>query len=172
MKQITNIKTKSVLLLFSLLGLSLFAQSIQKSPIARTSQDTLKVATTTSDSLSTNAKYKLKTVKKSARASYYANKFNGKRTASGAKFSNEKLTAAHRKLPFGTIVKVTNEANGKSIFVEINDRGPFSRGREIDLSKRAFMEITANKNSGTLIVTLEIAEKIQTTNQKVLPIKQ
>lgn len=93
--------------------------------------------------------------KKSAHASYYANKFNGKRTASGKKFSNNKYTAAHRKLPFGTILRVTNEANGQCVLVEVTDRGPFSRGREIDLSKRAFMEIADNKNSGSMIVKIE-----------------
>jgi len=93
--------------------------------------------------------------KKSAHASYYANKFNGKKTASGKRFSNSKYTAAHRKLPFGTILRITNETNGQCVLVEVTDRGPFSRGREIDLSKRAFMEIAHNKNSGALIVKIE-----------------
>lgn len=101
------------------------------------------------------ANSKLKLLKKNAHASYYHNKFNGRRTASGKKFDNNGYTAAHKKLPFGTIVKVTNEANGKSVIVEITDRGPFSKAREIDLSRRAFMEITSNKNSGVVIVTIE-----------------
>ena len=96
--------------------------------------------------------------KKNAHASYYHNKFNGRRTASGKKFDNNKYTAAHKKLPFGTKVRVTNEANGKSVIVEINDRGPFSKVREIDLSRRAFMDITSNKNSGVIIVKLEVVE--------------
>lgn len=95
---------------------------------------------------------------KSAVASYYANKFNGRKTASGEKFSNSKLTAAHKKLAFGTKVKVTNKANGKSVVVVVNDRGPFSAGRDIDLSKKAFMQITDNKNHGELKVTIEIAK--------------
>lgn len=90
-------------------------------------------------------------------ASYYANKFNGRRTASGKKFDNTKYTAAHRKLPFGTKLRITNEANGKSIIVEVTDRGPFSRGREIDLTKKAFMEIASNKNSGAFKVKIELA---------------
>ena len=94
--------------------------------------------------------------KKNVHASYYADKFNGKATASGAKFSNSKLTAAHRKLPFGTKIRVTNLANDKSVVVEINDRGPFTSGREIDLSKKAFMEIADNKNHGALKVQIEI----------------
>lgn len=98
---------------------------------------------------------KFRLYKKSAHASYYANKFNGRKTASGKKFSNSKYTAAHRKFPFGTILRITNEANGECVLVEVTDRGPFSRGREIDLSKRAFMEIAHNKNSGALIVKIE-----------------
>lgn len=70
-------------------------------------------------------------------ASYYADKFNGRRTASGETFSNGALTAAHRSLPFGSKVRVTNPANGKSVVVRINDRGPFHGGRVIDLSKSA-----------------------------------
>lgn len=93
---------------------------------------------------------------KKAVACFYADKFNGKSTASGEKFSNSKLTAAHRKLPFGTKVKVTNLENNKSVKVVINDRGPFSGGMDIDLSKKAFMEITDNKNHGQLKVSLEI----------------
>lgn len=98
---------------------------------------------------------KLKVYKKSAHASYYADKFNGRRTASGIPFSNSDYTAAHKKFPFGTKLKITNEANGKSIYVEVTDRGPFVRSREIDLTKRAFMEIAANKNAGSLKVTIE-----------------
>jgi rare lipoprotein A len=108
------------------------------------------------DSLKTNENLKLKVFKKKAHASYYARKFNGKRTASGKRFDNDKYTAAHRKFPFGTKLKITNEANGKSVIVEVIDRGPFSRGREIDLTKRAFMEIASNKNSGSAIVTIEL----------------
>ena len=97
-----------------------------------------------------------KMYKKNAHASYYADKFNGRSTASGEKFSNSKLTAAHRKIAFGTKVKVTNLANKKSVIVEINDRGPWTPGREIDLSKKAFMEIADNKNHGALRVSIEI----------------
>jgi rare lipoprotein A len=102
---------------------------------------------------------KFKFYKKDAHASYYADKFNGKRTSSGRKFDNNKYTAAHKKFPFGTKVRITNKANGKSVIVEITDRGPFVRAREIDLSKRAFMEIASNKSSGAVIVTIEVLEK-------------
>ena len=79
------------------------------------------------------------------KASYYANEFNGRRTASGEKFRNSKLTAAHKTLPFGTKVKVTNLRNGKSVKVIINDRGPFVAGRIIDLSKKAARKIGIDK---------------------------
>lgn len=70
-------------------------------------------------------------------ASWYGPGFHGKRTASGERFDQNDLTAAHRKLPLGSEVKVTNLENGRSIVVEINDRGPYIKGRVIDLSKAA-----------------------------------
>lgn len=95
-------------------------------------------------------------LKKNAHASYYADKFNGRKTASGEQFSNSKLTAAHRKLAFGTKLKITNVVNKKWVVVTVNDRGPFIKSRDIDLSKEAFMQITDNKNHGTITVTIEI----------------
>ena len=97
-----------------------------------------------------------KIINKKAHASYYADKFNGRKTASGERFSNRKLTAAHRKLAFGTKLKVTNVVNKKWVLVTVNDRGPFIKSRDIDLSKEAFMQITDNKNHGVLTVTIEI----------------
>lgn len=98
---------------------------------------------------------KVKLYKKNAHASYYADKFNGRGTASGLKFNNNSYTAAHKKLPFGTKLRVTNEANGKSVIVEVTDRGPFVKSREIDLTKRAFMEISSNRGAGSMKVTIE-----------------
>lgn len=74
-------------------------------------------------------------------ASYYAAKFNGRRTASGERFDNQGMTAAHRTLPFGTLVRVTNVATGNSVVVRINDRGPFTAGRMIDVSRAAADEL-------------------------------
>lgn len=117
------------------------------------------VAQEQKDSIKENIEIKnLKLYKENAHASYYHDKFNGKKTASGVKFDNDKLTAAHKKFPFGTKLKITNEKNGKSVIVVINDRGPFVNGREIDLSKKAFMNITSNKNSGVVFVTIEIID--------------
>ncbi|MDB5105370.1 MAG: rare lipoprotein [Fibrobacteres bacterium] len=69
--------------------------------------------------------------------SYYAEKFHGRRTASGAIFNKNAMTAAHRSLPFRTKVEVTNLDNGKSVVVEINDRGPYSEDRILDVSPAA-----------------------------------
>jgi rare lipoprotein A len=74
-------------------------------------------------------------------ASYYAAKFHGRRTASGEMFDNRAMTAAHRTLPFGSLVRVTNPANGASVVVRITDRGPFTRGRMIDVSRAAAEEL-------------------------------
>ncbi|PIF31242.1 rare lipoprotein A [Flavobacterium sp. 9] len=104
----------------------------------------------------------LQLYKKNAHASYYHDKFNGRKTASGVRFDNDKLTAAHKKFPFGTKLKITNEKNNKSVIVEVTDRGPFIKGREIDLSKKAFMNITSNKQGGLEYVTIEILENKKT----------
>ncbi|WP_418264309.1 septal ring lytic transglycosylase RlpA family protein [Flavobacterium faecale] len=123
--------------------------SLQKSTVTKDSIKSVK------DTVRQEPKLKLKFYKKDANASYYHDKFNGKRTASGVKFDNNGYTAAHRKFPFGTKLKVTNQASGKSIIVEVNDRGPFSRGREIDLTRKGFMEIAKNKAIGVMVVTIE-----------------
>lgn len=77
------------------------------------------------------------------RASFYGGDdgFQGKKTASGESFDASALTAAHRSLPFGTRVRVTNPKNQKSVIVRINDRGPRQKGREIDLSKAAATQL-------------------------------
>ena len=76
-------------------------------------------------------------ITETGRGSYYADKFEGRPTASGEKFDQGKMTAAHRTLPFGTKVKVTNVSNGRSVTVRVNDRGPFAASRIIDVSKKA-----------------------------------
>ena len=74
-------------------------------------------------------------------ASWYGGQFHERPTASGEAFDQNALTAAHRNLPFGSVVRVTNMRNGKAVEVLINDRGPFVRGRVIDLSRRAAEQI-------------------------------
>ena len=80
-------------------------------------------------------------ITQSGKASYYSNKFNGRKTASGEIFRNSKKIAAHRTLPFGTKVKVTSLKTGRSVKVRIADRGPFVQGRIIDLSRKAARKI-------------------------------
>lgn len=75
------------------------------------------------------------------KASFYAKKFTGRRTASGERLHSDSMTCAHRTYPFGTLLKVTNPANKKSVIVRVNDRGPFVKGRIIDLSRRAAREL-------------------------------
>ncbi len=75
------------------------------------------------------------------KASYYAARHHGRRTASGERLNNNALTAAHRELPFGTQVKVTNLSNERSVVVRITDRGPHGRGRLIDLSQAAARQL-------------------------------
>jgi len=83
----------------------------------------------------------LKAQTQEGKASYYADKFEGKPTASGEKYKHSKLTAAHKTLPFGTIIKVTNINTDNSVEVRVNDRGPFVAGRVIDLSRSAAEKI-------------------------------
>lgn len=88
-------------------------------------------------------------------ASWYGPGFHGKKTANGETFDSRELTAAHRTLQMPSLVRVTNLDNGKSIIVRINDRGPFKRGRVIDLSERA-AELLEFKHAGTAKVKLEV----------------
>ena len=87
--------------------------------------------------------------------SWYGDKFHGRKTASGERYDKHELTAAHKSLPFGTKVKVTNIRNGKSVVVEINDRGPYAKSRVLDLSQAAFSEI-GHTNTGVMQVEYEI----------------
>ncbi len=90
-------------------------------------------------------------------ASYYADEFHGRLTSNGEMYDMHGLTAAHRTLPFGTKVRVTNLENGKSVVVRINDRGPFKEGRIIDLTLGAAKELDMIRN-GTAKVRLEVLE--------------
>jgi rare lipoprotein A len=98
------------------------------------------------------------TYKEDVHVSYYSDKLNGRKTASGEVFDNSLYTAAHKTLKFGTQLKVTNKANGKSVIVVVNDRGPFVKGRELDLSKKAFLELTNSTSKGSLRVSIEIEQ--------------
>src|SRR5512135_3460066 len=91
-------------------------------------------------------------------ASWYGPGFHGRKTASGERFNQHSLTAAHRKLPLGTKATVINLNNGKTVEVEINDRGPYVRGRIIDLSEAAAKRL-AMKRTGTTLVRLEVTKE-------------
>lgn len=97
-------------------------------------------------------------ITENGKASYYADKFEGRKTASGETFRQNGLTAAHRTLPFGTKVKVINVSNGKSVTVRVNDRGPFSQGRVIDLSKKAAKRI-GMISTGVAVVEIKYKKK-------------
>lgn len=91
------------------------------------------------------------------KASYYGSKFHGKKTASGEIFNKWDYTCAHKKLPFGTKLKVTNLRNKKSAIVRVNDRGPFIKGRIIDLSYAAAKKIDMVKD-GVVKVKIEVVK--------------
>ena len=93
-------------------------------------------------------------------ASYYGKKFHRRETASGETFNMYKLTAAHRVLPLGTVVKVTHLENGRWVVVKVNDRGPFIEGRILDLSFAAALELEMVR-AGTARVMIEIVEAVE-----------
>ncbi|HEC78589.1 MAG TPA: septal ring lytic transglycosylase RlpA family protein [candidate division WOR-3 bacterium] len=90
-------------------------------------------------------------------ASYYGDEFHGRKTASGETFNKWAYTCAHKKLPFGTRVKVTNLKNKKTVIVRVNDRGPFVKGRIIDLSYAAAKKIDLVKY-GVVKVKIEVVK--------------
>ncbi|WP_420813308.1 septal ring lytic transglycosylase RlpA family protein [Pararobbsia silviterrae] len=94
------------------------------------------------------------TFSQKGRASWYGGHFNGRKTANGERYDMNAMTAAHRTLPMSAFVRVTNESNGKSIVVKINDRGPFHRGRIIDLSRAAALAL-GMQHSGTSNVKIQ-----------------
>ena len=143
---------------FLLVSCHSFKMAQQRKATHRSSKAVVKKKKTTSekDKSVADASSTVSTMATTGVASYYHNKFNGRKTASGEVFSNNKLTAAHRTYPFGTYLKVTNVANGKSVMVKVNDRGPFTKGKELDLSRKAFMDITDNPNKGNLQVNIEV----------------
>lgn len=92
-------------------------------------------------------------------ASFYANKFNGRKTSCGEKFCNDSLTAAHKYLPFGTLVKVTNLKNDSVVYVRINDRLPKSSKRSIDLTRSAAKQLNFVR-AGLAKVSIEVVEPV------------
>lgn len=109
----------------------------------------------------TKGQMKLRKVSEASRntiqgvASWYGKGFHGRKTASGVRFNQDAMMAAHKTLPFGTIIRVTNKSNNRSCYVEVTDRGPYIKGREIDLSRAAAIELGFTK-AGTAQVSMEI----------------
>ena len=101
-------------------------------------------------------------------ASYYADKFEGRQTASGEIYQHSKLTAAHRTLPFGTKLKVINTANGKSVVVTVNDRGPFVDNRILDLSRSAALKIDAVNDGLVEVHIQQVDEENRSDGQQVV----
>jgi rare lipoprotein A len=101
------------------------------------------------------------TFTQSGQGSYYADKFAGRRTASGAPYRPGQLTAAHNTLPFGTKIKVTNAKTGRSVKVTVNDRGPHVKGRIVDLSKKAANKIGLVE-AGVAPVQLKVVKAVST----------
>ncbi len=106
---------------------------------------------------------------KKGNATYYGNQWHGRTTSSGVKYHKDSLTCAHRTLPFGTILRVTNQRNGKEVVVKVTDRGPFRPGAIIDLSMAAAKQIDMVRDG---ICPVEIAEigKVKTDNSKDNPV--
>ena len=102
-------------------------------------------------------KPKEKPYTQTGQASYYARMFEGRKTASGATYREDSLTAAHKFLPLGTIVEVTNLSNEKKVTVEVNDRGPYIEGRNIDLSREAAKRLDMME-SGTADIRLKVVK--------------
>ena len=101
------------------------------------------------------------------KASFYSDAWKGRRTASGERYHPDSLTSAHRTHPFGTLLKVTNSANGKSVVVKVNDRGPFVGGRVVDLSGKAARAIDMI-NAGIAVVTVEVVPALQVIEDTAL----
>lgn len=98
-------------------------------------------------------------------ASYYSHKFHNRKTSSGDVYKKNQLTAAHRSLPFGTLIKVTNPRNKKWVIVRINDRGPYNKKRIIDLSFRAAKHLGMVSGKGVIKVYLEEIPRISTEKE-------
>ena len=127
-----------VLALVSLVGFTLNTENDSKSESSSSTEETA-----ISVSAETNSQIELLEYvdRGTMVASWYGPRFHGRKTANGEIFDQEAFTAAHKKMKFGTLLRITNPENEKSIIVRINDRGPYIKGRELDLSKAAAFEL-------------------------------
>jgi len=133
----------STLLIFLMVSLSLSAQKnkTRRGSTAPRITASEMVSKTKSSSTTTTKTTSTKGHKTTGKASYYAKKFHGRLMSNGRPYHNEKMTCAHRRYPFGTKLKVRNPRNGREVIVEVTDRGPFAKGRIIDLSYAAARQL-------------------------------
>ena len=157
------IKSQRKLILATGLGLAVLSSPVmaKEANNAKVVRTTVKVSKTSVSGQVKKVSYSpvsaKSTFSSSGVASYYGPGFHGRRTANGERFDMHAMTAAHRTLPFGTLVKVTNLSNGKSAIVRVNDRGPYVGKRVIDLSVAAAKQI-GSTGSGTAQVSLEVMD--------------
>jgi rare lipoprotein A len=151
-KQIVWVCVVGVTLLGCLSGCSLKQEPVPLAPVPQTHEEAAPAPAPQAIEEATPAG-KLQTIQVGT-ASWYGPRFHGKETASGETFNQHALTAAHRTLPLGTEVKVTNVETGQSVHVKINDRGPYVKGRHLDLSQAAAKQIGLTK-TGVAKVKIE-----------------
>lgn len=135
--------------------------SMQVALISKIKQDEDDIEDASKDSENVKKSY----TRISGDVSHYGYNLHGSQTATGGRFDQWAMTAAHKTLPFGSVVRVTNKANGKSVTVKINDRGPYIKGRVLDLSRGAFLKIAPQKQ-GILKADNVIIEVIKYGNGK------
>ena len=134
----------SLIVVFSFITLLLRAENEEKQGIDEKFTNSLQYQPISIDDFDIGDEYVFEQIGK---ASWYGNRFHNKKTANGERYNKNKLSAAHKKLPFGTILKVTDEETGNMTFVRINDRGPFVKNRVIDLSLEAVETLGGNCRS-------------------------
>jgi rare lipoprotein A len=158
MKKVTLAVVLLVFLSFTVIQTNEFVEaSSPKDSLSYVPTDTVK-ETTKNDTLVGNEIQSIEEEEEeifTGRVSWYGGQFHGRLTSSGEKYDMNDITAAHKTLPFGTKVKITNPRNGKEVIVRIIDRGPFVPKREFDLSKAAFAKLTS-LNSGVINVIYEV----------------
>ena len=144
------------LLLLSLLFITTLSQAndscIVDSVICHYSRDSMVLDT----QLTIQKIVKSKILFISGKCSYYAHRFHGRLMANGKRFNMYAMTAAHKTLPFGTLLRITNLKNNKSVIVRITDRGPYIKGRHVDLSYGAAQKIGNPKKTGVFTCKIEI----------------
>jgi rare lipoprotein A len=106
-------------------------------------------------------------------ASYYGRPFDGRLTANGEVYDRRRMTAAHKTIPFGTLLRVTNPKNGRSVVVRVNDRGPFVSGRDLDLSEGAARSLGVLADGVSDVTVEELSEANEVlTGDYVVPVRR